>query len=161
VTRQNNGAGFVLGVLLGWATLNGINYFGYRLVQHRLQQFRSDLGESGPWLLGLLAVGVVVAVVVSTPSLTAGALTGAGALLTAAGLAFAVLPIETAVEISRAFTLVDDRIRGGGYFLWDGSAVVFGIVLLLTGIRLWRRAVPLYPAYPGAGPNPLPGQFRP
>jgi hypothetical protein len=62
--------------------------------------------------------------------------TGAGLLLTVVGLAIVLLPVRQAFDLSKLFQFPGTKYFGS-YLLFDGSFIVFGIPLLLIGIRRW------------------------
>jgi hypothetical protein len=151
------GAGFVVGIIVGWAATVALNLGGSRLATYRAVRFDNDLGKTLPWLLLLVGAAVVLGLVLGAKSaFGAGALVGAGVLMAAAGLAAQVLPLQTAMDISKLFEFPDRR---PGWVLWDGALLFLGIVLLTVGVRRWSSAAaPQYPSgpYPYSNPNPMP-----
>lgn len=60
---------------------------------------------------------------------------GAGGLATVAGLAVMLVPIRSAYDVIKLFQVPGTRTIA--YMLTDGSALFFGVVLLIGGIGRW------------------------
>ncbi len=156
------GVGFILGVLLGWAAVITLNEAGTRMAQYRVVQFRTAIDKTLPWMLAIIAVALVVGLLLGIKnSFGAGALVGAGLMMTAVGVLVQVLPIRDAAKFTEWFELPGGR-RVFGYTLWDGSTLLLGVVLLMIGLMRWRTTNRPAPAFPG-GPYPYQaqGQFPP
>lgn len=156
------GVGFILGVLVGWAAVITLNEAGTRMAQYRVVQFRTALDKTLPWMIAIIAVALVLGLLLGVKnSFGAGALVGAGLLMTGIGVLVQVLPVRDAAKLTEWFELPGGR-RVFGYTLWDGSALFVGVVLLVIGLMRWRSADNRpTPAYPG-GPYPYQqaqGQF--
>lgn len=156
---MGKGAGLVLGLLFGWGAVIALNEAGLKLAQYRAQLFNEDLGKTAPWLAVIVAAGIILGLVLGARGgFGAGALTGAGLLMTAAGLAVQLVPIRTAVDLTEWFEWPGGR-RNFGYTLWDGSILFIGLILLVVGL-MRMRSVGSKPQYPqGPYPGPVPQQF--
>jgi hypothetical protein len=164
--------GAVAGVLLGWLTVTLASYAGGELYLRRIQRFEDQQSETLPWLLALIAIGVVLGGLMSITSFGAGVMAGVGLLMTGAGVAVQVLPIRATVQVVRLFELPGENARGF-VLLLDGALVVLGIVLLMVGGRRMvtdsKREMPPYyldsQAQPGLYPQQpdqtWPGQPQP
>jgi hypothetical protein len=149
LTKRHNGLGLLIGLAAGWLGVATASSLGLRMFQAR-REFLDVEVESLGWLAGLAGAALVVAGVLTTPSIRAGALTGAGLFLTALGLSVILLPSTT------AFRLIDFVHFPGeerlGVRLFDGSPLFFGILLLIAGVRLWSRTPPSAPTTYQAAP---------
>ncbi|GAA3118147.1 hypothetical protein JOF29_001029 [Kribbella aluminosa] len=169
--------GLVIGVVTTYVGMVGAAFAINRLML-RVQLYRNDFGQL-PWLALLVAIAVVLGVLMMLPSIGAGVTTGTGLLVSVVGLAVMLLPIRQAVDLVRLFEFSGSRI-GGAYVFFDGTAVLFGIPLLLVGIRRWAQDAKLaklsqgpgYPqqpqqpqqqwgGYPGQQPQPPQQQYPP
>ncbi|NIK56724.1 hypothetical protein [Kribbella shirazensis] len=137
MTKPLPALGLVIGVIATYIALVVGSYAAGRLAM-RLQTFRFDFEKTLPWLALLIVVAVVLGVLMMAPVVGSGATTGAGLLLTLTGLAVFLLPIRQVVDLLRLFEFPGERLRGG-YLLFDGSIILFGIPLLLIGIRRWAQ----------------------
>ncbi|WP_329003150.1 hypothetical protein OHA18_07870 [Kribbella sp. NBC_00709] len=149
--------GLVIGVIASYAAMVAASYATTRLLI-RVQVYNSDLGRVLPWLLLIIAVAVVLGVLMMVPVIGSGVTTGAGLLLTVVGVAVLVLPIKEALDLVRLFQFPGSK-YGGSYLLFDGSVILFGIPLLLIGIRRW--AVDAKLAKLMAGPGQLQDGYQP
>jgi hypothetical protein len=129
------GLGLVIGVIVGYVGIVGTSYATTRLVWMRQVTFDNDVARSAPWLALLLAVAVVLGVLMTVPTIGAGVMTGAGGLLTVVGLAFLLLPVRQAFDLGKLFQVPGSRVPS--YTLYDGSLFVFGLVILIAGVRRW------------------------
>lgn len=155
------GIGFIIGVLVGWAALITLNEAGFRMAQYRVVLLRNSLDKSLPWMFAIIAVAVVLGLLLGVKnSFGAGALVGAGLLMTAVGVLVQALPVRDAAKLTEWFEMPGGR-RIFGYTLWDGSTLLLGVVLLIIGLMRWRTTNRT-PSYPG-GPYPYQpqGQFPP
>jgi hypothetical protein len=84
------------------------------------------------------------------PVIGSGMTTGAGLLLTVSGLAVLLLPVAQAIDLVKLFQFPGSR-YGGSYLLFDGSVILFGIPLLLVGIRRWAVDAKLAKLMAGPG----------
>lgn len=134
-TKPLPALGLVIGVIATYAGMVGASYGTVRLMQ-RVALFRTDLGHSLPWLALLLAIAVVLGVLMMVPAIGSGVTTGAGLLLTVVGLGVLLLPIEQALDLTKLFQIPGTRYNGS-YLMFDGSFVLFGVILLLVGVRRW------------------------
>ncbi|WP_350281146.1 hypothetical protein [Kribbella sp. HUAS MG21] len=137
MTKPLPGLGLVIGVIAAYVGLV-VGAFASGRLARRLQTFRFDLADSLPWLALLIAVAVVFGLLMMAPAIGAGVTTGAGALLTLTGLAMFLLPMRQVFDLMRLFEFPGERFRGS-YLLVDGSLLLFGIPLLLVGIRRWAQ----------------------
>ncbi|MEV6282217.1 hypothetical protein [Kribbella sp. NPDC051770] len=158
--------GVVAGVLLGWLTVTLGSYAGNELYIRRLQRFEDAQSETLPWLLALVAIGLVMGGLMSIRSFGSGVMAGTGLLMTVAGIAVQVLPLRTAVDLIKLFELPGRESRGGGgLLLIDGMLVIVGILLLITGVRRMvvdaKPPMPLAYRDPQARPGLQPGQYHP
>ena len=158
------GVGFLLGVLVGWAAVITLNEAGFRMAQYRVVTFRTSLDKTLPWMFAIIAVAIVLGLLLGMKnSFGAGALVGAGLLMTGIGVLVQVLSVREAAQLAEWFELPGGR-RIFGYTLWDGSTLFLGVVLLMIGLMRWRSTTQrTAPAYPG-GPYPYQqpaGQFPP
>ena len=158
--------GVVVGVLLGWLTVALGSYAGTELYMRRLQRFEEAQSETLPWLLVLVAIGVVMGGLMSIRSFGSGVMAGTGLLMAVAGIAVQVLPIRTAVDLIKVFELPGRESRGGGgLMLLNGVLVVVGLLLLIAGVRRMvadgKREMPLAYRDPQAQPGLHPGQYHP
>jgi hypothetical protein len=166
--------GLVVGVVLGWAAVVLGSYAGTELYLRRVQRFDDQQSETLPWLLALVAIGLVLGGLMSIARFGSGVMAGVGLLMTVAGVVVQIVPIATAVDVIRVFELPGAQPRGG-VLLLDGALVVVGVVLLVAGGRRMtadsRRQMPpyyldsqaqpgLYPQQPGRHPQ-MPGQYPP
>lgn len=158
--------GVVAGLLLGWLTVALGSYAGTELYIRRLQRFEDAQSETLPWLLALVAIGLVMGGLMSIRSFGSGVMAGTGLLMTVAGFAVQVLPIRSVVDLIKLFELPGRESRGGGgLLLVDGMLVIVGILLLITGVRRMvvdaKREMPLAYRDPQAQPGLQPGQYQP
>ena len=158
--------GVVAGILLGWLTVALGSYAGTELYIRRLQRFEDTQSETLPWLLALVAIGLVLGGLMSIRSFGSGLMAGTGLLMAVAGIAVQVLPIRTAVDLIKLFELPGRESRGaGGLMLLDGVLVVVGLLLLIAGVRRMaadaKPQMPLAYRDPQARPGLHPGQYQP
>lgn len=144
--------GLVIGIIATYAGMVCASYASVQ-VTTRIQMFNENLGKTLPWLLAVIAVAVVLGVLMILPAIGSGATTGAGVLLTVVGLAMVLLPVRQAFDVSKLFQFPGTK-NFGSYLLFDASLVLFGIPLLLVGIRRW--AVDAKLAKLTRGPGQLP-----
>jgi hypothetical protein len=149
--------GFVIGVIATYAGIVGASYATIRLMQ-RVMVFQNNVGRMLPWLALLLAIAVVLGVLMMVPAIGSGVTTGAGAFLTVVGLAVLLLPVRQAFDLSKLFQIPGTRYNGS-YLLFDGSVVLFGVILLLVGIRRWALDAKVYKLLQGQGQGGQ-GQFQ-
>jgi hypothetical protein len=143
--------GLVIGIIASYAAMVVASYATNRLLL-RVQTFRSDIGQVLPWLALMAAIAVVLGLLMIAPVIGSGVTTGAGLLLTVSGVAVLLLPVAQAIDLVKLFQFPGSR-YGGSYLLFDGSVILFGIPLLLVGIRRW--AVDAKLAKLTAGPGQL------
>jgi hypothetical protein len=143
--------GLVIGVIATYVGMVCASYATARLML-RMQTFRTDLGHTLPWLAALVAIAVVLGVLMMVPAIGSGVTTGAGALLTVVGLGVLLLPVRQAFDLSKLFQFPGEHY--GSYMLFDGAFILFGIPLLLVGIRRWAVDAKL------AKPAGAPGQIQ-
>ncbi|WP_427889002.1 hypothetical protein ACQHIV_37120 [Kribbella sp. GL6] len=160
--------GLVIGVIACYVAILCAQYSTTKLLL-RMQMYRTDPDQLLPGLGILLVVAVVLGVLMMVPSIGAGVTTGAGALLAVVGLAALVLPMRQAFDFGRLFQFPGSRY--GGYLLFDGSFLLFGIPLLLVGIRRWAQEAKMFKllqgpqqpqqwgGYPGQQPLPPQPQY--
>ena len=129
--------GLVIGVIVTYVAMGTSSYATPRLTR-RLQLFRDDLGDSLPWLALLVVIALVLGLLMIAPAIGAGVTTGAGLLLTVVGLAAMLLPVRQTIDLMKLFEFPGSRF-GSSYLLYDGSVILFGIPLLLVGIRRWTQ----------------------
>ncbi|GAA1551178.1 hypothetical protein [Kribbella lupini] len=158
--------GVVAGILLGWLMVALGSYAGTELYTRRLQRFDDAQSETLPWLLLLIAIGLVLGGLMAIRSFGAGVMAGTGLLMTVAGVAVQVLPIRSVIDLIKLFELPGVRYRGGGgLLLVDGALVVLGIVLLVVGVRRMatdsKREMPRAYLDSQARPGLHPGQYQP
>jgi hypothetical protein len=139
--------GLVVGLIAGYGAIVGASYATTRLLQ-RIMVFRTDPSHTLPWLAALLAIGLVLGLLMMIPAIGSGVTTGAGLFMTAVGVAVLLLPARTAFDFSRLFEVPGSQLRGS-YLLFDGSLVLFGVVLLLVGMRRWAVDAKLWKSRPG------------
>lgn len=149
MTKPLPALGLVIGVIATYVGLVAGSYAAGRLML-RLQTLRMDVGDMLPWLALLIAVAVVLGLLMMAPAVGAGVTAGAGLLMTLTGLAVLLLPTRQAVDFVQLFDLPGQRFRGS-YLLFDGSVVLFGIPLLLVGIRRWAQESKLAKLLPASG----------
>jgi hypothetical protein len=137
MTKPLPALGLVIGVIVTYVAMGTSSYATPRLTR-RLQLFRDDLGGSLPWLALLVVIAVVLGLLMIAPAIGAGVTTGAGLLLTAVGLAAMLLPVRQTIDLMKLFEFPGSRF-GSSYLLYDGSVILFGIPLLLVGIRRWSQ----------------------
>jgi hypothetical protein len=155
MAKPHPALGLVIGIIATYAGMVGASYATARLML-RVQTYRTDAGQVLPWLAAVVAIAVVLGLLMMAPAIGAGVTTGAGLLLTASGLAVILLPVAQAIDVVKLFQFPGTRFNGS-YLLFDGSVVLFGIPLLLVGIRRW--AVDAKLAKLVAGPQG-PGQLQ-
>ena len=173
-TKTNPVLGLLVGVVIAWGGVAVVNYAGLKLNIQRTVRFENSLSHGIPWVLLILAVSALIGLLLSIRAIAAGALVGAGALLTLVGLAVFLLPLRQAFDVSKLFVIPGTN--PAGYVVWDGSVVFIGAILLVLGVRRWAtearsRPQPLQdgqgyyqpgqqlpPQYPG---QQLPGQQYP
>jgi hypothetical protein len=141
--------GLVIGVIATYAGMVCASYASVRVTM-RIQMFNGNLSKTLPWLLAVIAVAVVLGALMIVPAIGSGVTTGAGLLLTVAGLAMVLLPVRQAFDLSKLFQFPGTR-NFGSYLLFDASFVLFGIPLLLVGIRRWAVDAKLAKLPPGPG----------
>lgn len=149
--------GLVVGLIAGYGAIVGASYATTRLLQ-RVVMLRADAADTLPWLAALLAIAAVLSLLMMIPAIGSGVTTGAGLFMTAVGLAVLLLPARTAFDFSRLFEVPGSRVRGS-YLLFDGSLVLFGVVLLLVGMRRWAVDAKLWRALQNNGGYPQPQQW--
>jgi hypothetical protein len=137
MTKPLPALGLVIGVIATYVGIAAGSYAAGRLML-RLQTLRMDLGNMLPWLALLIAVAVVLGLLMMAPAVGAGVTTGAGLLMTLTGLAVLLLPARQAFDFVQLFDLPGARFRGSP-LLFDGSVILFGVPLLLVGIRRWAQ----------------------
>jgi hypothetical protein len=150
--------GLVVGVVVGWLGTTVASYAGAKVNIARTELLNTDLAETLPYVALLLGAAAVLGLLMAIRAIGAGVMAGAGALMTAAGLAVQVLPIRTAIDVARLFDLPGQR--PFGYIMWNGSVVFFGMVLLVAGIGRWiadARRTPNQPQQIQDTPNFYPG----
>lgn len=149
MTKPLPALGLVIGVIATYVGIAAGSYAAGRLML-RLQTLRMDLGNMLPWLALLVAVAVVLGLLMMAPAVGAGVTTGAGLLMTLTGLAVLLLPTRQAFDFVQLFDLPGARFRGSP-LLFDGSVILFGIPLLLVGIRRWTQESKLAKLLPAPG----------
>jgi hypothetical protein len=127
--------GLVIGVIATYAGMVCASYATMRVTM-RIQVYDAAVGKVLPWVLALAAIALVLGVLMMVPVIGSGVTTGAGLLLTVVGLAIMLLPVRQAFDLSKLFQFPGTKYFGS-YLLFDGSFIVFGIPLLLIGIRRW------------------------
>ncbi|TDW15900.1 hypothetical protein [Kribbella kalugense] len=127
--------GLVIGVIATYAAMVCASYATMRVTM-RIQVYDAAVGKVLPWVLALAAIALVLGVLMMVPVIGSGVTTGAGLLLTVVGLAIVLLPVRQAFDLSKLFQFPGTKYFGS-YLLFDGSFIVFGIPLLLIGIRRW------------------------
>jgi len=132
-TKSHPLLGLLVGVVIAWGGATVVNYAGIKLNIIRTMRFDNSLSDGLPWVLLILAVSALVGVVLSLRAIAAGALAGAGALLTLVGLAAFLLPLRQAFDLSKLFVIPGTS--PAGYIVWDGSVVFIGAILLVLGVR--------------------------
>ncbi|GAB3840053.1 hypothetical protein GCM10028799_82890 [Kribbella italica] len=156
--------GVVTGVVLGWLTVALASHTGTEVYLRRVQQIESTQSETLAWLLALVAIGLVLGGLMSIRSFGSGVMAGAGLLMTVAGVTVQVLPIGTAIDLMQLFELPGQPVRGS-VLLLDGVLVVFGVLLLVAGVRRMvvdaKREMPLAYRDSQAQPGLHPGQYQP
>src|SRR5689334_20833888 len=95
--------GVVAGILLGWLMVALGSYAGTELYTRRLQRFDDAQSETLPWLLLLIAIGLVLGGLMAIRSFGAGVMAGTGLLMTVAGVAVQVLPIRSVIDLIKLF----------------------------------------------------------
>ncbi|ONI71523.1 hypothetical protein BWI15_15200 [Kribbella sp. ALI-6-A] len=153
-------AGLVVGVVVGWLAVALTAYAGTQLYTRRLQRFDTDQSATLPYLVALIAIGLVLGLLMSVSSIGSGVMTGVGLLMTVVGVALQVLPIRTTIDAVKLFELPGQNTRGL-ILLMDGALVVVGVLLLVAGARRMvaesRRSMPPYyldsRAQPGLYPH--------
>jgi hypothetical protein len=158
--------GVVAGILLGWLTVALGSYAATELYTRRLQRFDDAQSETLPWLVLLVAIGLVLGGLMAIRSFGAGVMAGTGLLMTVAGVAVQVLPIRSVIDLIKFFELPGRESRGGGgLLLVDGAMVVFGVLLLVVGVRRMvtdsKREMPRAYLDSQARPGLHPGQYQP
>lgn len=153
MTKPLLALGLVIGVIATYVAVGTSSYATPRLMR-RLQTFRTDLGDTLPWLALLVAIAVVLGLLMMAPAIGAGVTTGAGLLLTVTGLAAMLLPLRQTIDLMKLFEFPGSRV-GSSLLLYDGSIVLLGIPLLLVGIRRWSQESKLakLPTPPGLTQN--------
>lgn len=165
--KPNPVLGILVGAVAGWLGFVAINYASSQLTLRRLAMFQDELTRTVPWSLAIVAVGAVLAFLLSSKVIGAGALVGSGVVLAGVGLALQVLPIRIAWELAKGFQVPGERMPS--YLVWDGSMLAVGIIFLVLGVRRWAadakrpQGVQDLPPYQPGYPNPqqpgqLPGQ---
>jgi hypothetical protein len=134
-TKSNPVLGLLVGVVLAWGGVTAVNYAGLRLNFLRAARFENSLSDGLPWVLLILAVSALIGLVLSIRAIAAGALVGAGGLLTLVGIAVFLLPLRQAFDLSKLFVVPGTN--PAGYIVWDGSVVFVGAILLVLGVRRW------------------------
>ncbi|TDW87647.1 hypothetical protein EV137_5730 [Kribbella pratensis] len=137
MTKPLPALGLVIGVIATYVAVGASSYATTRLTR-RLQMFRDDPGQTLPWLALLVVIAVVLGLLMMAPAIGAGVTTGSGLLLTAVGLAAMLLPVRQTIDLMKLFEFPGSR-YGSSYLLFDGSVILFGIPLLLVGIRRWTQ----------------------
>jgi hypothetical protein len=132
-TKSHPLLGLLVGVVIAWGGATMVNYAGIKLNIIRTMRFDNSLSDGLPWVLLILAVSALVGLVLSIRAIAAGALAGAGALLTLAGVAVFLLPLRQAFDLSKLFVIPGTN--PAGYIVWDGSVVFIGAILLVLGVR--------------------------
>jgi hypothetical protein len=132
-TKSHPLLGLLVGVVIAWGGATVVNYAGIKLNIIRTMRFDNSLSDGLPWVLLILAVSALVGLVLSIRAIAAGALVGAGGLLTLVGLAVFLLPLRQAFDLSKLFVIPGTS--PAGYIVWDGSVVFIGAVLLVLGVR--------------------------
>jgi hypothetical protein len=162
-TKSNPVLGLLVGVVLAWGGATAINYAGIKLNLVRAARYDNSLSDGLPWVLLILAISVLIGLVLSIRAIAAGALVGAGGLLTLVGIAVFLLPLREAFDLSKLFVIPGTN--PAGYIIWDGSVVFIGAILLVLGIRRWatdarrtRQALQDGPGYYQPGQQ-LPPQY--
>lgn len=154
-TKSNPVLGLLVGVVIAWGGATVVNYAGIKLNLLRTTRFENSLSGGVPWVLLILAVSALVGLLLSIRAIAAGALVGAGGLLTLVGVAVFLLPLRQAFDLSKLFKIPGTS--PAGYIVWDGSVVFIGAILLVLGVRRWATE-----ARPT--PQPLqdgPGHYQP
>ncbi|MFD3403304.1 hypothetical protein ACFWUU_21640 [Kribbella sp. NPDC058693] len=141
--------GLVIGIIASYAAMVVASYATTRLLL-RVQTFRSDVGQVLPWLALMAAIAVVLGLLMIAPVVGSGVTVGAGLLLTVSGVAVLLLPVAQAIDLVKLFQFPGSR-YGGSYLLFDGSVILFGIPLLLVGIRRWAQDAKLAKLMAGPG----------
>jgi hypothetical protein len=135
MTKPLPGLGLVIGIIGTYVAVGCAGYATPRLML-RLQTLENAQSQSLPWLALLLLIAVVLGLLMIAPRIGAGVTTGAGVVLTLAGLAVTVLPVRQAFDLVNLFEFPESRF-GASYLLFDGSSILLGVPLLLVGIRRW------------------------
>jgi hypothetical protein len=130
------GLGLVIGVILGYVTMVGASLAMTRLAMARAQFVNASLDRSLPWLGLLLGIALVLSLLMAAPAIGAGVMTGAGAFMTVLGLVFVLMPMRQTFDIVKLFRVPGTRLPFS-YSLLDGSFVLFGLVVLIVGVRRW------------------------
>ncbi|MEV0798951.1 hypothetical protein AB0I34_14720 [Kribbella sp. NPDC050281] len=133
--KPNPALGLVLGIIVGYAGIVGGSYAGTRLALARQVRFESLFEHGLQWLVLLVVIAVVVGLLMAIRTIGAGVMVGAGGLATVAGLAVMLVPIRSAYDVIKLFQIPGTRTIA--YMLTDGSALFFGVVLLIGGIGRW------------------------
>ncbi|MFF0345912.1 hypothetical protein [Kribbella sp. NPDC004875] len=150
MTKPLPALGLVIGVIATYVGMVCASYATTRLML-RMQTFRVDMGHTLPWLAALVAIAVVLGLLMMVPAIGSGVTTGAGALLSVVGVAVLLLPVRQAFDLSKLFQFPGTQYSG--YMLFDGAFILFGIPLLLVGLRRW--AVDAKLAKLAAGPGQI------
>jgi hypothetical protein len=136
VTKPLPVLGFVIGVIAAYCALVGASYAATKVVV-RVVTLNNETGKTLPWIVLTIVLAVVLGGLMITPAIGAGVTTGAGALLTVAGLVIDLVPVRQMFDVVKLFEFPGVEERGGSYMLLDGSLVLFGVVLLMVGLRRW------------------------
>ncbi|QNE18816.1 hypothetical protein F1D05_14015 [Kribbella qitaiheensis] len=169
-TKPNPLLGLLIGIVVAWVATTLVNYAGIKLNYQRTARFDNSMVHGLPWVLLIVVVSLLAGFVLSIRALAAGALVGAGLLLTIVGAAAFVLPLHLAFDLAKLFVVPGTDMAG--YLVWDGSVLFIGGILLVLGVRRWitdarstprpRQDVPGYyqpgQTFPG---QQYPGQYAP
>jgi hypothetical protein len=158
-TKPNPVLGLLVGAVLAWVGATAVNYAGIKLNFLRAARFDNSLSDGLPWMLLILAVSALIGLVLSIRAISAGALVGAGGLLTVVGIAVFVLPLRQAFDLSKLFVVPGTS--PAGYVLWDGSVMFVGAILLVLGVRRWATDLRSTSQASLGGPGYHPGQQLP
>ncbi|MGW7681900.1 hypothetical protein ACWGID_14240 [Kribbella sp. NPDC054772] len=134
MTKPLPALGLVIGVIVTYVGMVCASYATTRLML-RIQTFRADTGHTLPWLAALVAIAAVVGLLMLVPAIGSGVTTGAGALLSVVGVAVLLLPMRQAFDLTKLFQFPGTQYSG--YMLFDGTFILFGIPLLMVGLRRW------------------------